>query len=237
VCIRAYMHAWCIITKQQNKAKKKNQNTHTHTLTHNTKGLSDEVAPNPSAVTKFRSQHNALSHSKNEELHGHYKTDWEMLRTCNFLDLLLLLMLLCVCVCVSLSVSLCLCGVRFRVSLWVSLCPEMATEISTQRDSSRDITPKKGREDKSGQARFCARGDGGAMCWMCTHMHTHAHKCTIHKGSKGRIDQKRKGIKQWSIHYNTHLSAGFERPPAERRIGIPPPRESDDAVRDRNALP
>jgi hypothetical protein len=162
-----------------------------------------------------------------------------MLRTCNVLDLLLLLMLLCVCVCVcaSLSLSLSLCGLRFRVSLCVSLCPEMATEICTQRDSSRDVTPKRGREDKSGQARFCARGDGGAMCWMCTHVHTHTHKCTIHKGSKGRIDQKRKEIKQWSIHYNTHLSAGFERPPAERRIGIPPPRESDDAVRDRNALP
>jgi len=137
----------------------------------------------------------------------------------------------CVCVCLSLS------GLGFRVSLCVSLCPEMATEISTQRDSSRDITPKRGREDKSGQARFCARGDGGGMCWMCTHMHTHTHKCTRHKGSKGRIDQKRKGIKQWSIHYNTDLSPGFERPPAERRIGIPPPRESDDAVRDRNALP
>jgi hypothetical protein len=137
----------------------------------------------------------------------------------------------CVCVCLSLS------GLGFRVSLCVSLCPEMATEISTQRDSSRDITPKRGREDKSGQARFCARGDGGAMRWMCTHMHTHTHKCTRHKGSKGRIDQKRKGIKQWSIHYNTDLSPGFERPPAERRIGIPPPRESDDAVRDRNALP
>jgi hypothetical protein len=139
----------------------------------------------------------------------------------------------CVCVCLS------LCSLRFRVSLCVSLCPEMATEISTQRDSSRDITPKRGREDKSGQARFCARGDGEpcvGCAHTCTQIHTNA-QFTIHKGSKGRIDQKRKGIKQWSIHYNTHLSAGFERPPAERRIGIPPPRESDDAVRDRNALP
>jgi hypothetical protein len=179
---------------KQSPQKKKNTktHTHTHTLTRNTKGLSEEVTPHPSAVTKFRSQHNALSHSKNEELHKHYKTDWEMLRTCNFLDLLLLLLLLCVCMCISLS----LCGLGFRVSLCVSLCPEMATEISTQRDSSRDITPKRGREDKSGQARFCARGDGGAMCWVCTHMHTHTHKCIRHKGSKGRIDQKRKGIKQ-----------------------------------------
>jgi hypothetical protein len=65
-------------SSQSNKTKPKKRtktNTHTHTLTHNTKGLSEEVAPHPSAVTKFRSQHNALSHSKNEELHGHYKTD------------------------------------------------------------------------------------------------------------------------------------------------------------------